>query len=330
MNFCHRHGILVRMPLHNVAALALANVNPFELGVACEGFGLDRTDDGVPGFDFAVVALDDQPVPTSAGWSLTTPFRLDRADEADLLIIPAPGTGPDWPEAALDLVRRTVARGAAVMGICSGAFLLGAAGVLDDRDCTTHWRYTEDLAAQFPSARVNPDVLYVCDGPVYTSAGTAAGLDLCLHLMRREFGAEIANIVARRMVMPPHRDGGQSQYVSTSVPVAAHEGSLGALLDEVLDELDQPHTVTTLAARSSLSPRTFARRFRDETGTSPHAWLTRQRVIFARRLLETGDDPIDEVARRAGFGEAAALRHHFARQVGTAPATYRRTFRMHA
>jgi AraC family transcriptional regulator, transcriptional activator FtrA len=316
-----------RVPIRDVAVLALPGVNPFELGVACEGFGLDRSDDGIPGYDFAVVSLDDRPVPTSAGWTVTTEHRLDRADRADLVVVPAPGRGPDWPRPALDVVRRAVERGAAVMSICSGAFVLGAAGLLDDRDCTTHWRYTDELAARFPRARVKPDVLYVCDGPVYTSAGTASGLDLCLHLIRRDHGAEVATGVARRMVMPPHRDGGQAQYVTARMPEVSPDCSLAALLDALLGELEQPHTVESMAARAALSPRTFARRFREETGTSPHAWLTRQRVLHARRLLESTDDPIERIARQAGFTEAAALRHHFTRQVGTAPARYRATFR---
>jgi len=201
------------VPIRNVVAVALPGVQPFELGVVSEGFGIDRRDDGVPNYDFAVVSVDSQPVPTSNGWTITTEHRLDRADAADLVVIPACGTRRVYPEAVLGTLRAAVERGALVMSVCSGAYVLGAAGLLDGRDCTTHWRYAADLANRFPLARVNPDVLYVCDGPVLTSAGSAAGLDLCLHLIRRDYGERLANIAARRMVMPPHRAGGQAQFV---------------------------------------------------------------------------------------------------------------------
>lgn len=317
--------------LRNVATIALPGLNPFELGVACEGFGLDRSDDGLPNYDFAVVSLDDQPVPTSAGWSLTTPHRLDRAAQADLVIVPAVGSlQPPYPEPVLQLLRDTVERGARVMSICSGVFVLGAAGLLSGRRCTTHWRYAANLAAQYPEAIVDPNVLYVEDGPVLTSAGTAAGLDLCLHIIRCEHGPAAANIVARRMVMPPHRDGGQAQYVTSPIAPNPSSGdtSMDVLLTELLSELDEQHTVDSLARRMHQSPRSFARHFRAETGTTPYAWLLRQRVLAAQALLEGGDEPLDVVARRCGFGTATVMRHHFSRIVGTSPAAYRQTFRV--
>lgn len=314
------------MALKSVAAVVVPGVAPFELGVACEGFGVDRAADGVPSFDFAVVAVDDAPVPTSNGFTISTPHRLDVAEQSDLVIVVATGRPTVWPAELLGTLRRTVARGARVMSICNGAFALGEAGLLDGRDCTTHWRHAERLAEEFPAARVNPNVLYVCDGPVLTSAGTAAGLDLCLHLIREEYGVTVANIVARRMVMPPFRDGGQAQFVGAPVR-ACVAGTLAPLLDEITSDLSGDHTVESMAARSAMSLRTFARRFRDETGTTPHAWLTNQRVHHARELLERGDDPIETVAQRSGFGTAAMLRHHFTRVVGTSPAAYRRTFR---
>ena len=314
------------MALRSVAAVIVAGVTPFELGVACEGFGVDRTDDGVPLVDFAVVSIDDAPVPTSVGCSITTPHRFDVAEQADLVMVPAIEGSTEWPPELLDLLRHTVARGARVLSICNGAFALGEAGLLDGRECTTHWRHSARLAEQFPAARVNPNVLYVCDGPVLTSAGSSAGLDLCLHLIREEYGEAIANVVARRMVMPPFRDGGQAQYVDT--PVRARDAeTLAPLLDALAAELGVEHTVESMAQRASMSARTFARRFRAETGTTPHVWLTNQRVLSARQMLEREDAPIELVAQRSGFGTAAMLRHHFTRLVGTSPAAYRRTFR---
>ncbi len=318
--------MLARMALSKVVAVVVAGVSPFELGVACEGFGVDRTDDGVPRVDFAVASVDGSAVPTSGGMSISTTHRLDVADDADLVIVPATDGPAVWPPELLDLLRRTVARGARVMSICNGAFALGEAGLLDGRECTTHWRHASRLAETFPAARVNPNVLYVCDGPVLTSAGSAAGLDLCLHLIREEHGERIANIVARRMVMPPFRDGGQAQFVDTPIRVREAD-TLAPLLDALSAELDREHTVESMAERAAMSARTFARRFRAETGTTPHVWLTNQRVLHARRMLERDNVPIEIVAQQSGFGTSAMLRHHFTRLVGTSPAGYRRTFR---
>jgi transcriptional regulator GlxA family with amidase domain len=319
-----RHaGIMV---LRSVAAVIVPGVTPFELGVACEGFGVDRRDDGVPPTEFAVVSVHDGPVRASNGLAIDTPHRLDVAEQADLVIVTATLGPAVWPAELLGTLRRAVERGARVMSICNGAFAFGEAGLLDGRDCTTHWRHAARLAEEFPAARVNPNVLYVCDGPVLTSAGSAAGLDLCLHLIREEHGVKVANIVARRMVMPPFREGGQAQFVGAPIRAGA-AGTLAPLLDEITSELATDHTIESMAARSAMSLRTFARRFRDETGTTPHVWLTNQRIHHARELLERGDDPIETVAQRSGFGTAAMLRHHFTRQVGTSPAAYRRTFR---
>jgi transcriptional regulator GlxA family with amidase domain len=311
--------------LKNVVAVLLNGVQPFELGVAWEGFGIDRSDEGLPTYDCAVVSTKAS-VRTAAGFTLTTPHRLDRAAAADLVVVPAQVTRGDPPELVSELLRDTVARGARVMSVCSGAFTLGAAGLLDGRRCTTHWRYADELGRRFPAAHIDPNVLFVCDGPVLTSAGTAAGLDLCLHLIRADHGEEVARRVARRMVMPPHRDGGQAQFVDA--PIRARPAdTLAPLLDELSAELDAGHTIASLATRVAMSERTFARRFRAETGTTPHLWLTHQRVLHARRMLEEGDDPIDTIAARCGFGTAAMLRHHFARIVGVSPAAYRRAFR---
>ena len=313
-----------RPPIRSVAVIASPGAAPFELGVVWEGFGIDRSDDGVPSYDTVVVS-ETGSVRTSAGFEIRTEHRLDAARGRDLVVIPAHETAGDPSPAVRELLQDTVAAGAAVMSVCSGAFALGAAGLLDGRDCTTHWMHTDELARRFPNARVNPNVLYVCDGPVFTSAGTAAGLDLCLHLIRADHGEELARRVARRMVMPPHRDGGQAQYVE--VPIRTRPAdTLAPLLAELASELHLDHTANSLARRVAMSERTFARRFRAETGTTPHLWLTHQRVLLARRMLEEGEDTVDTVASRCGFGTGAMLRHHFSRIVGVSPTAYRRTF----
>jgi len=211
------------------------------------------------------------------------------------------------------------------MSICTGAFALGHAGLLDGRRATTHWMHADDLARRFPAADIDPAALYVEDGRVLTSAGTAAGIDAGLHLIRREMGAEIAANIARRMVVPPHREGGQAQYIERPLPQTDAE-SLGELLDWMNKNLAEEQTVDSLANRALMSPRTFARRFRSETGTTPAAWLTQQRLQRARELLETTDMPVDRIAETVGFGGAAVLRHHFARSMSTTPQAYRRHF----
>ena len=313
--------------LRNVAVVAADGVAPFELGVICEVFGTDRSADGLPRYDFAVCAAEPGPVRTSSGFTLDTPHGLDRLATADLVAIPAMSWDRTLPEALLTALRATVERGGRVLSVCSGAFVLGAAGLLDGRRCTTHWMHAARLAELYPAADVDPDVLYVEDGPVLTSAGTAAGIDLCLHVIRQAEGSRVATALARRMVVPPHRDGGQAQYVDTPVPIRDSVDALEPLLAWMTAHLDEDLSVEVLAERAHMSPRTFARRFRAETGTTPFSWLTVQRVLLAQRLLEDGDDSIDVVAERCGFGTAAVLRHHFLRVRGTTPQAYRRTFR---
>lgn len=311
--------------LTNVAVLAFEGVAPFELGVLCEAFGLDRSDMGVPRLDFAVCAADDRPMRTSMGFSIQATEGLDRIEAADLVAVPAIPRGGIPPEPVVRALRDAFDRGARILSVCSGAFTLGAAGLLDGRECTTHWMYTEELQSRFPLARVVPEVLYVDSGQVVTSAGTAAGLDACLHIWRQEYGAAVASTIARRAVVPPHRDGGQAQYIARAVPDVDAE-TLGPLLTWVLENLGEDHTVESLARRAHMSPRTFARRFRDETGTTPHSWLTRQRVAAAEELLERTEQPVEWIASEVGFGNAAALRHHFTRVRGVSPQVYRRQF----
>jgi transcriptional regulator GlxA family with amidase domain len=232
----------------------------------------------------------------------------------------------EFPEPLLAALRRATSRDAWVLSVCSGAFVLGAAGLLDGRRCTTHWRHAGLLARTYPDAKVDPDVLYVDDDQVITSAGTAAGIDACLYLVRKEQGTRVANGIARRMVVPPHRDGGQAQYINQPVPSGVCD-AFGDLLEWLPAHLAAPVTVAQMAARAHMSPRTFARRFVKETGTTPQHWLIGQRVLLAQRLLEETGETIDAIAGKTGFGNAAALRHHFCAWRGTTPNAYRRTFR---
>ena len=313
--------------LHDVAVVVGEAFSPFELSIACEVFGIDRTDDGVPAFDFAVCSEHDGPLRSQQGFSLVADHRLSRLASADLVIVsPTKRFQGPGGEELTDQLHAAVRRGATVVSFCSGAFTLARAGLLDGRRATTHYRYAEQLAREFPLVDVVPDVLYVEDGPVATSAGTAAGIDLSLHLVRRHFGSAVATAIARRMIVPPHRDGGQAQYVEAPVRPCADE-SLGRALAWAAGNLAEDVDVAAWARQAAMSTRTFARRFRAETGVTPHRWLLEQRVGAARLLLEEGDESVDEVARRCGFGSAAALRQHFLRLVGTTPTAYRRTFR---
>jgi transcriptional regulator GlxA family with amidase domain len=308
-----------------VAVPVLDGVFAFELGVLCEVFGTARPDDpSLPDFDFALCTETPGPVRVHSGFELVVQDGFSRLDEADLVAVPAISLQAPVPEELLEGLRRAVARGARVMSVCSGAFILGEAGLLDGRECTTHWTHVGELAERFPEARVNADVLYVDSDGVLTSAGTAAGIDASLHLIRREFGTTVANTLARRMVTPPHREGGQRQYVDQPVPCEGD--TLSDTLEWILEHLAEDMTVEQLAARAHLSPRTFARRFRAETGTTPLQWLTDQRILHARRLLEETAQPVEVVADLVGFGSASVLRHHFTRRVGTTPQSYRRTF----
>jgi len=311
--------------IRNVAVPVLDGVFAFELGVLCEVFGTARPDDpSLPDFDFALCTETPGPVRVHSGFDLVVEDDFSRLDEADLVAVPAISREEPMPEGLLEGLRRAVDRGAQVMSVCSGAFILGEAGLLDGRECTTHWTHAGELADRFPEARVNPDVLYVDSDGVLTSAGTAAGIDASLHLIRREFGTTVANTLARRMVTPPHREGGQRQYVDQPVPCEGD--TLSDTLEWILGHLAEDMTVEQLAARAHLSPRTFARRFRAETGTTPLQWLTDQRILHARRLLEETAQPVEVVADLVGFGSASVLRHHFTRRVGTTPQSYRRTF----
>ena len=312
---------------HRVVVVVTEDVNPFELGVACEVFGLERPELNVPWYQFKVAACAPQPIVTGGGFSMTTPYGIEALTDADTLVFPNwtdPAVSPS--DELLNAVRAAYARGARLLSICSGVFVLAAAGVLDGRNATTHWMYTDLLARHYPAICVNPSVLYMDSGQVLTSAGTAAGIDLCLHIVRLDYGAEIANAVARRMVVPPHREGGQAQYIEQPVHEASEPDAFQNALNWAIAHLDQPLSVDVLAREALMSPRTFARRFQSVYGTTPHRWLLHQRLLYARRLLETSDEPIERIADQAGFGSSAALRVHFQRGVSTSPIAYRRLF----
>jgi transcriptional regulator GlxA family with amidase domain len=316
---------------HTVATVICHGVAPFEMAVPCEVFGIDRSELGVAWYRHLICAAEVPPIRSSQGFTIDTPYGLDDVVKADTVVVPAWGAAhldDNAPPALIDALQAAHRRGARILSVCSGAFVLAAAGLLDGRRATTHWMHAEALAVRYPEVDVDSDVLYVDEGDVMTSAGTAAGIDLCLHVVRLDFGAEIANAVARRMVVPPHREGGQAQFVEAPV-TSGEPGSdrFAATLEYMLEHLDEPLSVEAMAERAAMSPRTFARRFRATTGTTPGQWLVRQRVLLAQRLLETTDDPVELIALRCGFGTAAGLRLHFRRVLDTSPLVYRRTFR---
>ena len=312
-----------------VALLVLEDSVFFDLGTVITVFGPRRAGTGRPdlGYDLTLATAVPGAVTTSSGIAVHVDAGLDALEAADLVI--AGGCTPPTvarQRAALDALAAAHARGARAMSICTGAFVLAHAGLLDGRRATTHWGYADRLAAEFPAVRVDPDVLYVDDGDVLTSAGLSAGMDLCLHVVRTDRGADAATAIARWNVVAPHRDGGQAQYLDQPVP-AEVSGGLAATREWALERLHEPLTVDALARHAHMSPRTFARRFVAETGHAPKRWLTAQRIHHARRLLESTDLPVEDVAQRAGFGSAAAMRTHFARATATRPTAYRRTYR---
>jgi transcriptional regulator GlxA family with amidase domain len=316
--------------LGNVAVVVLHDFLPFEFGVICEVFGIDRTEDGLPAYDFAVVGGEPGALRSANDFTMQPSHGLGRLREADLIALPALGrrrlATHEYPDDLLAALRAAVDRGARLLSVCSGAFILGEAGLLDDRRCTTHWMYAAELARRYPLAKVDPDVLYVDDDPVISSAGTAAGIDACLYLVRKEQGSRVANDIARRMVVPPHRDGGQAQYVAQPVAPAS-DGTLHDLLEWLRINLAEPLTVRQLAVRANMSERTFARRFVQDTGTTPQRWMTGQRILLAQQMLEETDETVDVIADRTGFGNAIAMRHHFRLWRGTTPNAYRHLFR---
>jgi AraC family transcriptional activator FtrA len=311
---------------HRVVAVAYQGLCTFEFGIVVEVFGLPRPEVTVPWYRFKVCSLEAGPVRATGGVTVQAVGGLNAVRRAHTIVIPGWRDADERPpDVLLDALRRAHRRGARIVSICSGVFVLAAAGLLDGKRATTHWRYAERLAARFPRIRVEPDVLYVDEGQVLTSAGSAAGMDLCLHIVRSDYGAEIANQVAKRLVVPPHREGGQAQYVSASVHADATRG-LARLLEWMHGGLHRNLTVEALARHARMSRRSFARRFRAETGTTPHRWLTHQRLLAAQRRLESTDESVDEIAEHVGMQTAATLRHHFRASFRTSPTAYRRRF----
>jgi AraC family transcriptional regulator, transcriptional activator FtrA len=312
--------------MHVVAAVIDQGALTFDFAIPCEVFGLDRSDIVDPWYEFLVVAAGDPRVRTQTGFVIEAPHGLDALARADTIVVPGWSDPHDEPSDALKgALVAAHERGARIVSVCTGAFVLAAAGLLDGRRATTHWLYADRLARRHPEILLDRDVLYVADGTVFTSAGTAAGIDLCLHLVALDHGVDVAATVARRLVMPLYRAGGQAQYVD--VPIAEVAGSLSALLDWARANLGAGVSVDELARRGAMSPRTLTRRFRSAVGMPPGAWLGRERLRLAQRLLERTDDPVEVVSRRAGYDSPTTMRAQFAARLHTSPRGYRQTFR---
>ena len=310
-----------------VAVVVFDGMSPFETGIVIEVFGLPRPELDVEWYDLLVCSVRPGPIRTVGGLSLEAPCGVESLAAADTVIVP--GVSDVHQEVDAELVaalRSAYDRGARIVSICSGAFALAAAGILDGRRAATHWQYASLLADEYPLVRVESDVLYVDEGQVLTSAGSAAGLDLCLHLVRLDHGAAVANSVARRLVIPPHRDGGQAQFVELPVPADLDDARIAHSMAWAIEHLGQPVTLDELAAVAHMSARSYSRHFAQKTGLSPIRWLIGQRVMASLALLERGDATIDEVAGRVGFESAITYRQHFRRAMATTPTAYRRAF----
>ena len=313
--------------MRTVAAVVDQGALTFVFAIPCEVFGVDRSDIASPWYEFLVVAAGERRVRTQTGFVIEAPLGLDALDRADTIVVPGwSSTDVDPSDDLIAALRGAHRRGARIVSICTGAFVLAASGLLDGRRATTHWMYAGDLQARYPRVELDPSVLYVVDGTIMTSAGTAAGIDLCLHIVTADYGADVAATVSRRMLMPLHRSGGQAQYVDTPVPQARGD-EMTELLAWAVTRIPAGLSVGDLARRAAVSPRTLTRRFRQATGLAPGEWLQGERLRLARRLLETSDDTIERVARHAGYDTPVAMRAQFARRLRTSPRAYRRTFR---
>lgn len=309
-----------------VVVLAYDGLCTFEFGLAVELFGLSRPEMGPDWYQFATAAIEPGLLRGLGGVQVVADGGLERVETAGTVIVPGwRGAEAPVPSPLIDALRTAHANGARLMSICSGVFVLAATGLLAGRRATTHWRHVDTLRALYPDIEILPDVLYVDEGDILTSAGSAAGLDLGLHLIRRDLGPEAANTVARRLVIPPHRDGGQAQFIPRPVPTAHEASRLSPILDRLRADLARDHTIQSLADAAGMSPRTFLRRFEAATGLTPARWLLAQRLTRARELLETTPAGVEQIARAVGFG-APALRHHFRKSLATTPQAYRLRF----
>jgi AraC family transcriptional activator FtrA len=310
-----------------VAIVVYDGVGVFELGVACDVFGnTDLTDLGVPWYRLSICGAGGTTVTADGGLRIEPPYGLERIRRVDTLIVPPTDRIDELPAEVFDALRRAHARRCRIISLCTGAFILAEAGLLKGRRATTHWTECDDLARRYPDVSVDPGVLYVDEGDILTSAGSAASIDLCLYVVRCDYGSDVATRLARELVVPPQRDGGQAQYIDTPLPALDDSSLFADTITWAQEHLNEPLTVADLAARSAMSPRTFARQFLAATGTTPHQWLQRQRVHLAQRLLETSDFSIESVAAGTGFCTAGNLRKHFSRILHTSPQAYRRTF----
>jgi AraC family transcriptional regulator, transcriptional activator FtrA len=311
----------------DVAILIYDGVGVFELGVACDVFGsTDLTDLGMPWYRLSVCGCGGSTVTADGGLQIHAPFGLERMRHVDTVVVPPTSRLDEVPAEVLDALRQAHARGCRIISLCTGAFVLAEAGLLDGRRATTHWSECNDLAQRYADVRVDPGVLFVDEGDILTSAGSAASIDLCLHVVRGDYGSDIATQLARQLVVAPQRDGGQAQFIEAPLPTLDSADLFAATMDWVQSHLNEPLRVADLATRSAMSPRTFARQFLAATGTTPHQWLQRQRVHLAQRLLETSELSIESVAVDSGFCTAGNLRKHFSRIMRTSPQAYRRAF----
>jgi AraC family transcriptional activator FtrA len=312
--------------MHRVVALCLPGLVAFDLTAPAQAFALAAKPSGRPLYEFSSCSLDGSPVVSTSGFAVAPPAGLEALRRADTVVVPGYAALLEPPpDEALAALRVAAERGTRLMSVCTGAFALAHAGALDGRRATTHWGWAGEMAKRFPAVRVEPDALFVDEGEVLTSAGLSAGIDLSLHVIRRDFGAAVGERVARHMVAPPHRDGGQAQFFKPQSET--HGDSLEVTRRWIAERLAEPLDVASMSSHAGVSPRTFARRFREETGTTPLQWLLSQRVLEARRLLEETDLPVETIAWRTGFGTAASLRDHFRRATATTPTAYRRSFR---
>lgn len=317
----------LKMPPKNtkVCAIIYDGLCAFEYGICAEVFGLDRPE-FENWYDYSAIAIEDRPMRSIGGLEISAPVNLKILESAGTILIPGwRGNSEPPPPDLIKALVRAHKRGARLLSICSGVFVLAATGLLNGRKATTHWRYCDALQTAYPDIDVQPDVLYVDEGQILTSAGSAAGLDLCLHLVRRDWGSKIANTVAKRLVLPAHREGGQVQYIER--PVAEPSNSLSPVLDWARAHLDEPLDLERLADRAGMSIRTLSRRFKSVTGLSPGSWVQQERARLAADLLEQSDLSVEQIAFASGFNSANALRYQFRDWIGTSPQNYRSHFR---